>query len=245
MMPEALVVAVLVPCNNEEQTISSVVRSFRSALPGATIYVYDNNSADGTRAAAEAAGAEVRVEPTQGKGWVIRRMFADIDADYYVLVDGDDTYDSSAASSMLSLLEKQHLAMVIGRRLPDSPVAYRSGHELGNRVFTRAVAVLFGERLTDILSGYRVMSRGFVKSFPVFSSGFEIETELTVHALTLRLPVAEGATRYRARPHGSLSKLHKYPHGLLIPKTILALFKNEKPLLFFSLLSSTFVGVAL
>jgi glycosyltransferase involved in cell wall biosynthesis len=228
-------IAVLIPCYNEEKTIGAVVRDFRSALPFAQIYVYDNNSTDRTAAGAAEAGAIVRSEGRQGKGNVVRRMFADIDASAYVLVDGDGTYDAAAAVEMLELLQKERLAMIVGRRVEESPRAYRSGHVLGNKLFTASVAWLFGTSFNDILSGYRVFSREFVKSFPVFSGGFEIETELTVHALTLGLPAAEVPTRYGARPAGSESKLSTYRDGCRIVWTIFALFKNEKPLIFFVL----------
>jgi glycosyltransferase involved in cell wall biosynthesis len=226
-------IAVLIPCYNEEETIGRVVRDFRSALPLAQIYVYDNNSTDGTSAGAAAAGAIVRNEPRQGKGNVVRRIFADIEASAYVLVDGDGTYDPTDAARMLALLKKQRLAMIVGRRVEESTRAYRSGHVLGNKVFTGSVGWLFGTSFNDILSGYRVFSRAFVKSFPAFSGGFEIETELTVHALTLGLPVAEVPTRYGARPAGSDSKLSTYRDGWRIVWAIFTLFKNEKPLAFF------------
>ena len=186
-----LKVAVLIPCLNEAAGIASVVDGFKSALPDATIYVYDNASSDDTSAVAERAGAKVRREPMRGKGNVVRRMFADVDADVYVLVDGDGTYDAASAPAMIELLAEQHLDMVCGKRVDSDVQAYRHGHRLGNRVLTGLVAVLFGDRITDILSGYRVMSRRFVKSFPALSSGFETETELTVHALDLRVPIAE------------------------------------------------------
>jgi glycosyltransferase involved in cell wall biosynthesis len=236
---------VLVPCYNEEKTIAAVVRDFRNSLPGASIYVYDNNSKDATCKEAEAAGAQVRSEPMQGKGWVVRRMFADVEADFYVLVDGDGTYDASLAAKMVELTQTRHLAMVVGRRMHRSAVAYRRGHLWGNRLFTRAVASLFGTSLTDILSGYRVLSRPFVKSFPVFAGGFEIETELTVHALTLGLPIAEIPTPYKERPLGSDSKLSTWRDGIRIMWMILVLFKNEKPLIFFSLLGSVFLLTSL
>lgn len=229
-------VAVLIPCYNEEKTIAAVVDAFRKALPDASIYVYDNNSADATRAEAQRAGAIVRQETTQGKGWVVRRMFADIEADYYVLVDGDDTYDASIAPRMLDALRNERLAMLVGRRIHESADAYRPGHVLGNKLFTGSVAALFGRRFTDILSGYRVFSRPFVKSFPVFSGGFEIETELTVHALTLGLPISEIATTYKERPVGSASKLNTYRDGMRILWMVFKLFKNEKPLVFFAML---------
>lgn len=238
-------IAVLIPCHNEEQTIAAVVEAFRSSLPDATIYVYDNNSKDATARKAAQAGAIVRPEPLQGKGSVVRRMFADIDADFYVLVDGDHTYDASIAPEMLALASEQRLAMLVGRRVAASSSAYRPGHEWGNRMFTRSVALLFGSRLEDILSGYRVFSREFVKSFPVFSGGFEIETELTVHALTLRLPVAEIATVYKERPDGSASKLNKYTDGTRILWMIFTLAKNEKPFIFFSIWSLIFLAASL
>src|SRR5580704_9471378 len=230
-------IAVLIPCHNEEQTIAHVVESFRSALPAATIYVYDNNSRDSTARVAAQAGAIVRPEPMQGKGWVVRRMFAEIEADFYVLVDGDDTYDASIAPEMLALASDRRLAMLVGRRVAASSGAYRPGHRWGNRMFTRSVSLLFGSSLEDILSGYRVFSREFVKSFPAFSGGFEIETELTVHALTLGLPVAEIATVYKERPDGSASKLNKYTDGTRILWMIFTLAKNSEPFVFFSIWS--------
>lgn len=237
-------VAVLIPCYNEEKTIAAVVNAFGQALPDASIYVYDNNSADATREEAQRAGAIVRQETTQGKGWVVRRMFADIEADYYVLVDGDDTYDASIAPRMVDALRDESLAMVVGRRIHESADAYRPGHVLGNKLFTGSVAALFGSRFTDILSGYRVFSRPFVKSFPVFSGGFEIETELTVHALTLGLPICEIATSYKERPVGSASKLNTYRDGIRILWMIFKLFKNEKPLIFFALLGVICLALA-
>lgn len=234
-------IAVLLPCYNEEKTIAAVVRDFRAALPQAVIYVYDNNSSDKTREEARAAGAVVRGESLQGKGWVVRRMFADIDADYYILADGDDTYDASIAPAMLATAHEEKLAMLVGRRIHESTAAYRPGHVWGNKLFTGSVAGLFGRSFTDILSGYRVFSRAFVKSFPVFSGGFEIETELTVHALTLGLPISEVSTVYKERPVGSASKLNTYRDGIRILWMILTLFKNEKPLNFFSLLGILFL----
>jgi glycosyltransferase involved in cell wall biosynthesis len=237
-------VAVLIPCHNEEHAIAGVVDAFRAALPQATVYVYDNNSTDGTVKAAARAGAIVRHEPSQGKGSVVRRMFAEVDADFYILADGDGTYDASMAPRMLAAASEQRLAMLVGRRVPSTAGAYRRGHKLGNRMFTQSVAMLFGTSLHDILSGYRVFSRAFVKSFPGFSRGFEIETELTVHALTLRLPVAEMETTYKERPGGA-SKLNKYTDGTRILWTIVTLFKNEQPFVFFSLLSALFLATSL
>ncbi len=235
-MPEVPRIAVLIPSYNEEKTIGQVIADFNAAIPHARIYVYDNNSTDRTAACAARAGAIVRNESRQGKGNVVRRMFAEIDADAYLLVDGDGTYDAAAAPEMLSVLLKHRLAMLVARRVGDSARAYRRGHAVGNRLFTDAVALLFGTSFEDILSGYRAFSRPFVKSFPAFSGRFEIETELTVHALTLGLPVAELATRYRERPDGSESKLSTYRDGWRIVWTIFNLFKNEKPLIFFFLL---------
>lgn len=229
-------VAVLIPCYNEEQTIASVVKSFRSSLPSALVYVYDNNSVDRTCDEARAAGAIVRHETSQGKGWVLRRMFADIEADYYLLVDGDGTYDAASAPEMIERARCERLAMLVGRRVHESSEAYRPGHVLGNKIFTASVAGLFGRSFSDILSGYRVFSRPFVKSFPVSSGGFEIETELTVHALTLGLPVSEIPTAYRERPPESPSKLSTYRDGFRILWMIFKLFKNEKPLAFFGIL---------
>jgi glycosyltransferase involved in cell wall biosynthesis len=227
-------VAVLIPCYNEEVAIPRVVAGFRAALPRATIYVYDNNSADGTVAAARAAGAVVRGETLQGKGHVIRRMFADIDADYYVLVDGDDTYDAAAAPRMLALAVDGGLDMVNGTRVTQIEAAYRRGHRLGNQVLTGLVRTIFGNRITDMLSGYRVFSRRFVKSFPALSAGFETETEFTVHALELRMPIGELETAYKDRPEGSVSKLRTYSDGFRILRTILVLVKEERPLPFFA-----------
>ncbi len=233
-------IAVLIPCHNEEHTIGAVVEAFRSALPTASIYVYDNNSKDSTKNIAAGAGAIVRNEPAQGKGSVVRRMFAEVEAEFYILVDGDGTYDASIAPQMVAMVSEHRLAMLVGRRVASSAGAYRRGHQIGNRMFTEAVAMLFGTSLHDILSGYRVFSRDFVKSFPGFSRGFEIETELTVHALTLRLPIAEMDTEYKERPGGA-SKLNKYTDGTRILWTIFTLFKNEQPFTFFALLSLLFL----
>lgn len=237
-------IAVLVPCYNEEHAIPQVVRAFRAALPTAVIYVYDNNSQDRTRILAAEAGAIVRSENRQGKGFVVRRMFSDIEADVYVLVDGDDTYDATAAPAMVSLLVNERLDMVVGRRTSDG-AAYRTSHRFGNRLFTRVVARLFGNRLEDILSGYRVFSRRFVKSFTVSTGGFEIETEITIHALTLNLPIHELDAPYRSRPQGSHSKLNTYHDGLHILLAIITLFREEQPLAFFSILGSAFILLSL
>lgn len=227
-------IAVLVPCFNEEAAITGVVRDFREALPQATIYVYDNNSTDRTAEVARAAGAQVRREPHQGKGNVVRRMFADVDADIYVLVDGDATYDAPSARAMVNRLVEDRLDMVVGARIDNDEKAYRLGHRTGNRALTAFFASVFNSTFTDILSGFRVFSRRFVKSFPVLSRGFEIETELAVHALELELPVAEIPTPYYARAQGSASKLHTWSDGLRILLTILGLYRSERPLSFFS-----------
>jgi glycosyltransferase involved in cell wall biosynthesis len=225
--------AVLVPCFNEEAAVATVVADFRKALPSAKIYVYDNNSSDRTEAVAREAGAEVRSERRQGKGHVVRRMFADIDADIYVLVDGDATYDAPSAPRMVERLVDDHLDMVVGLRIDQAVAAYRRGHRTGNRMLTGFLSSVFGQAFKDILSGYRVFSRRFVKSFPVLSDGFEIETELTVHALELAMPVAEIETPYYARPEGSVSKLNTWRDGFRILGTILKLYRSEKPLRFF------------
>ncbi|WP_243320577.1 glycosyltransferase family 2 protein [Geothrix sp. SG200] len=236
-------VAVLIPCFNEEAAIARVVADFRAALPGAVIHVYDNNSTDRTVEVARAAGALVGFETAQGKGHVVRRMFADIDADVYVMVDGDATYDAASAPALVDLLRSRSLDMVVGCRVERDTQAYRRGHRFGNRLLTTAVRLLFGQRFTDILSGYRVFSRRFVKSFPALSRGFEIETELTVHALELAMPVAELPTPYGARPEGSASKLRTYADGFRILRLIASLYRNEQPLQFFSVLS-TFLALA-
>jgi glycosyltransferase involved in cell wall biosynthesis len=214
--------------------IAKVVADFRSALPEAAIYVYDNNSTDRTAEVARAAGALVRREAHQGKGNVVRRMFADVDADIYVLVDGDATYDAPSARAMIARLTEDRLDMVVAARVDWDEAAYRLGHRTGNRLLTRFFASVFAATFTDILSGYRVFSRRFVKSFPVLSGGFEIETELAVHALELELAVAEVATPYYARPEGSVSKLRTWRDGLRILHTIVNLYRSERPLAFFS-----------
>lgn len=201
--------AVLVPCYNEEAAIAQVVLDFKRALPEAIIYVYDNNSRDQTVARAKAAGAIVRTEPLQGKGHVVRRMFSDIEADVYVLVDGDATYDAASAPAMIEALISQQLDMVNGARVTDIQAAYRLGHRFGNKMLTGMVAWTFGNRFKDMLSGYRVFSRRYVKSFPALAAGFETETELTVHALELKMPTSEVATPYKDRPVGSVSKLNR------------------------------------
>jgi len=241
-------VAVLVPCFNEGRTVSSVIEKFSAALPQATVYVYDNNSSDDTVNQAKAAGAIVRQECLQGKGHVVRRMFADVDADVYILVDGDDTYDAAAAPALLERLLSDGLDMITGQRAAQSSDAYRFGHVFGNRLLSTLVGRTFGQRVTDLLSGYRVLSRRFVKSFPVLSGGFEIETELTVHALELGMPQDEVETAYKQRPADSASKLNTYRDGARILRTIGVLIKEERPLAFFStvflLLSVTSVALA-
>jgi glycosyltransferase involved in cell wall biosynthesis len=233
-------IAVLVPCYNEAATIADVVTGFRVALPGSVVYVYDNNSTDNTLEAARAAGAVVRRETHQGKGYVVRRMFADVDADVYVLVDGDATYDAPSAREMIARLIEGPLDMVLGVRVDREEAAYRPGHRTGNRLLTGFVTHIFGHSFTDMLSGYRAFSRRFVKSFPVLSGGFEIETELTIHALELELPVAEVRTPYYARPEGSASKLNTWRDGFRILLTILKIYRAERPLPLF-----TAIGLAL
>ena len=226
-------IAVLLPCYNEEAAISETVAGFRLALPQATVYVYDNNSRDRTVELARAAGAIVRTERQQGKGHVVRRMFADVDADVYVMADGDLTYDPKSAPKMVRMLIDERLDMVVGTRQHEAKEAYRGGHVIGNRLFTRLLSGLFGRSFTDIFSGYRVFSRRFVKSFPVLSEGFEIETEISVHALELRMPVGEVETTYGARPEGSASKLSTYRDGWRILRTIGTLYRVERPVLFY------------
>src|ERR1700720_3474382 len=227
-------VAVLIPCFNEEAAVAAVVADFRKALPSAEIFVYANNSSDRTVAVAREAGAQVRSERRQGKGHVVRRMFADVDADIYVLVDGDATYDAASAPRMIDALVSDHLDMVVALRVDQAVAAWRPGHRIGNRMLTGFLSSVFGEAFKDILSGYRIFSRRFVKSFPVLSDGFEIETELTLPALELALPVAEIETPYYARPEGSFSKLNTWRDGFRILGTILKLYRSEKPLRFFT-----------
>lgn len=226
-------VAVLIPCYNEAKPIGQVVRDFKAALPGADIYVYDNNSTDNTQEVAAEAGAIVRLETQQGKGNVVRRMFADIEADVYVMVDGDNTYEAKAAPRLIEKLTRETLDMVSGCRVTEIEEAYRPGHRFGNWMLTSLVASIFGKRTTDMLTGYRVFSRRFVKSFPALSRGFEIETELTVHALELRMPIADVETAYVDRLPGSDSKLNTIRDGLRILKMIILLVKEERPLLMF------------
>ena len=242
MTPE---IAVLIPCFNEQEAIGAVVSAFKSHVPQAAIFVYDNASTDLTTERARNAGAIVRSEPLRGKGSVVRRMFADIEADIYVLVDGDGTYDAASAPRLIDALVRESLDLVSGVRVDSSQKAYRTGHRFGNWLMTRLVAHLFGKRFSDMLSGYRVMSRRFVKSFPALSSGFEIETELTVHALQMRIPIAEFPTPYGERPQGSASKLRTISDGARIMRTIAYLLKEEQPLTFFGAVSAVLVVVAL
>lgn len=244
-MRDDVAIAVLIPCYNEQMTIAKVVSDFRAAIPGARIYVYDNNSTDDSAARARQAGATVRSETLQGKGNVIRRMFADIDSDVYVLVDGDDTYDASRAPNLIEDLLEHRLDMVNAARVPVADTAYRPGHREGNALFAGVVRLVFGDRIRDLLSGYRVLSRRFVKSFPALSTGFEIETELTVHALELRMPVMEMETAYKDRPAGSLSKLRTIRDGFRILKMIALLVKEERPMPFFSLAFAALASLSL
>jgi glycosyltransferase involved in cell wall biosynthesis len=247
MIKDAPRIAVLLPCYNEEAAIAQTVADFLAALPAATIYVYDNNSKDRTAEVAAAAGAIVRTERMQGKGNVVRRMFADVEADVYIMADGDATYEAAAAPELLKLLIDENLDMVVGARKSEIDAAYRRGHVLGNKMLTGMLSQLFGRSFSDILSGYRFFSRRFVKSFPVLSAGFEIETEISVHALELRMPVAERVTAYAARPEGSESKLSTYRDGWRILNTIVKLFRIERPLTFFGAIAFAlaFVGLFL
>lgn len=227
------IVAILIPCYNEEATIKQVVLDFKQALPQADIYVYDNNSDDRTSEIAAKAGAKVCQEKLQGKGNVVRRMFADVEADIYIMVDGDDTYDASSAPQLVAELREHQYDMINARRITSIKNAYRVGHRFGNKLLTGLVSFIFGNRFNDMLSGYRVFSRRFVKSFPALATGFEIETELTVHALQLQMPVSEIDTHYKDRPEGSESKLSTIGDGVRILKTIFMLIKQERPLAFF------------
>jgi glycosyltransferase involved in cell wall biosynthesis len=243
-LPSRPSIAVLVPCFNEEAAIAEVVAGFRAALPEAAIYIYDNNSTDRTAELAGAAGAIVRREGRQGKGNVVRRMFADVDADVFVLVDGDATYDAASARALVGRLTEDRLDMVVAARIDREEAAFRAGHRLGNRLFSAFVALVFGATFTDILSGYRAFSRRFVKSFPVLSRGFEIEIELTVHALELELPVAEITTPYYARPQGSASKLNTWRDGFRILATLVNLYRTERPLAFFSAIGAALAAIS-
>ena len=238
-------VAVIIPCYNEAAAIAKVVRDFRAALPGAQIVVYDNNSRDDTSRVAREAGAEVYAEPLQGKGHVIRRMFADVEADAYVLVDGDDTYEAADAPAMVDKLLRERLDLINGRRRETDVQNYRLGHRFGNAMLTGMAKRLFGDRLDDMLSGYKIFSRRYVKSFPALSTGFEIETELTIHALEMNMPIAEVDTLYRNRPDGSVSKLNTFRDGLRIVGMIGRLLKEVRPLSFFSTISALLAAAAI
>ncbi|MFY8092061.1 MAG: glycosyltransferase family 2 protein [Niveispirillum sp.] len=237
-------IAVLVPCYNEEASIEAVVRDFKEALPTATIYVYDNNSKDRTSEIARAAGAVVRREPLQGKGNVVRRMFADIEADVYVMVDGDDTYHAPSAGKLVAKLLDEKLDMVNGARVTDWE-NYRAGHRLGNIMLTTLVTMVFGKRTDDLLSGYRVFSRRFVKSFPVLAGGFEIETELVVHALEMSMPLGEVETPYKDRAPGSVSKLSTFRDGFRILWMIGKLIKEERPMQSFAIIAGLLALVSI
>ena len=239
-------VAVLIPCYNEELTITGVFKDFKEVLPHADFYVYDNNSTDQTVQRAIEAGAMVRQETLQGKGNVVRRMFRDVEADLYIMVDGDGTYDATKAPEMVRTALEGSIDLVNGIRISeDEEEAYRAGHKLGNHLLTGAVSLLFGDRIMDMLSGYKVLSKRFVKSFPAHSSGFEVETELTVHALVLSMPIAHIAGKYKGRTEGSISKLRTYSDGIKILRIIMILFKQERPLLFFSVIGSLLALLAL
>ena len=235
----------ILPCYNEEAAIGSTVASFRAAMPDAAIYVYDNNSRDRTVEVARAAGAIVRTERMQGKGHVVRRMLADVDADIYVMADGDATYDAASAPAMIAMMVAENLDMVVGARKSEVEEAYRRGHRFGNALLTGILTQLFGRSFTDILSGYRVFSRRFAKSFPVLSSGFEIETEISIHALELKMPVGELVTPYSERPEGSMSKLSTYSDGFRILRTMITLFRIERPILFFGAIGGVLALLAL
>lgn len=239
-------IAVCIPCYNEATTIAKVIQGFKKSLPEATVYVYDNNSTDDTRTIAQTNGAIVRTEPLQGKGHVVRRMFADIDADVYIMVDGDATYDADAAPQLVQAVLEDRKDMVVACRDATSAQAYRAGHTLGNYIFTKTIALIFGRAFTDILSGYRAFSRRFVKSFPAHTAGFETETELTVHALQLCVAIGEIRTAYAERPQGSVSKLSTYRDGYRIAKQILSLVLSERPMLLFGPLAlAAAIGAAI
>lgn len=239
-------IAAIVPCYNEEAAVGTVVTDLKNAVPGIEVYVYDNNSSDRTAEVAAAAGAIVRTETRKGKGNVVRRAFADIDADVYVMIDGDDTYDASAAPEMIDLLVRENLDHVLGCRVDDKDnSAYRPGHAQGNKMFNSLVGFLFGDTVTDMLSGYRVFSRRFVKSFPALSREFEIETELTVHSMALRVPQAEYGVGFKDRPAGSESKLRTFHDGFRILGLIGRLVAHERPMAFYGIFSVIFMLLAL
>jgi glycosyltransferase involved in cell wall biosynthesis len=241
-------IALVVPCYNEAKTIAQVIQAFKQALPALTIYVFDNNSTDGTSDVARHEGAHVAHVPLRGKGNVVRRMFADVNADIYVMVDGDATYDASAVTTLIDKLIDEQLDMVVGCRQTAAEIAssaYRHGHQWGNRLLTQSVMQIFGGQFTDMLSGYRVFTRRYVKSIPALSHGFEIETELTVHALELRMPYGEVITQYGARPEGSESKLSTYKDGWKILKKIGRLYVSERPFSFFGIVASSIATLAI
>jgi glycosyltransferase involved in cell wall biosynthesis len=238
-------IAVLIPCYNEAATIAGVIAGFQASLPGADITVYDNNSTDPTIAAARAAGAAVFSEPLQGKGNVIRRMFRDVEADFYLLVDGDGTYDAAIAPRMVNLALEQRLDLVNCVRQSTSTAAYRRGHQFGNALLTAMVKLIFGNRVRDMLSGYKLLSRRFVKSFPALAGGFDIETEITVHALELSLPIGHIEGAYRERPPGSVSKLSTYRDGFKIIWLILVLIKHERPIQLFCACAALLIAAAI
>jgi len=245
MSPAAPRIAVLVPCHNEALTVAEVVRGFQAALPEATIYVYDNNSTDGTAELAREAGAQVSFESRPGKGSVVRRMFADVEADWFIMVDGDATYDASSAPRLLATAMQGGYDMVNVARAESGEKAYRRGHRFGNWMLTGLVGLIFGSRTSDMLSGYKVFSRRFVKSFPAMSAGFEIETELMIHALELQVAIGEISAPYGERPEGSTSKLATWRDGLLILRLVGVLVQRERPLEFFGALGVLFLLLSL
>lgn len=238
-------IAILLPCYNEGLAIRAVIQNFRAALPDAKIYVYDNNSSDDSARIARDAGAIVRNEPQQGKGHVVRRMFADIDADIYLMCDADETYEAAAAGKLVDRLVDRGLDMVVGTRTDVSGTAYRPAHQFGNWMLTSLVRTMFGGGFSDMLSGYRVFSRRFVKSFPLMSQGFEIETELTIHALQLGMPTSEMPTSFKDRVAGSESKLRTISDGVRILWTIVTLLKQERPFFLFGLIALAMMGLSL
>ena len=248
MSYRGLKIALVVPCYNEEAAIAQVIRSFREALPAMEIFVFDNNSSDNTVSVARAEHARVISVPLPGKGNVVRRMFADVEADIFVMVDGDSTYDASSVTRLVDKLIDENLDMVVGCRETPQEVAgeaYRRGHQWGNRMLTQSIVSIFGGGFTDMLSGYRIFSKRYVKSFPALSSGFEIETELTVHALELRMPYGELMTPYGSRPEGSESKLSTYRDGLRILKTIFRLYMSERPFAFYGLCAAVMAVISI
>ena len=235
----------LIPCLNEEQTLVKVINDLNKYLSKPEIHVFDNNSKDNSLSLAKQNGAIVHSVSDLGKGNVVRRMFADVSGDVFVMVDADDTYELKNLDSMIKKLLNENLDMIVGKRISSTVNAYRPGHKLGNRIFSKLVKLIFGDVIDDLFSGLRIFSKRFVKSFPGHSSGFEIETELTIHALEQRLPVAEVDCNYKARPKGSVSKLNTFKDGFRILNVILILIKDEKPLLFFSILSFSFIFLSL